>query len=150
MLTDLITLALLGTASVFALIELGLSAYVVSLGSVDTYSYWDPNYAGDGYGAYQYGTSKASAPAEVDFLLFCSLWTLLIAPTLIVLPMIWKFKTEVAGRDVHTVFGPLTLAVNTITAIFWLAGFAALANLYGGANAQGVAGALLAFAVMLW
>lgn len=150
MLTDLVTLALLGTASVFALIELGLSAYIVSLGSEHTYTYWDPNYAGAGYGAYQYGTRKASAPAEVDFLLFCSLWTLLVAPALIILPIVWKSKTKVAGQDVQTISGPLTLAMNAIATIFWLAGFAALANLYDGLNPQGIPGALLAFAVMLW
>lgn len=148
--TDLVTLVLLGTAAVFAIIELGLSAYIVSLGSERVYTYYDPNYAGTGYGGYQYGTRRATAPAEVDFLLFCSLWTLLVTPALIIFPIIWRTKANVGGRDKHTIFGPLTLALNAVTMIFWLAGFAALANLYGGGNPQGIAGALLAFAVMLW
>ena len=34
--------------------------------------------------------------------------------------------------------------------LFWLAAFAALADLYNGFSPEGVVGAQLAFAVMLW
>merc|ERR1712230_242905 len=45
--------------------------------------------------------------------------------------------------------GWATLGVNFVTWVFWLAGFSALAAFFGG-NPRGTAGALLAFAVMLW
>lgn len=147
---DIITLVLLGTSGVFSIIELGLSAYVVSIGSVQAYEYWDPNYDGTGYGGYQFGIRKGAAPGEVDFLLFCSLWTLLLASALIILSIVWASKSRIAGKDIHSVFGPLTLALNAITMVMWLAGFAALANLYGGVNPQGILGALLAFPILLW
>lgn len=147
---DIVTLVLLGTSAVFSIIELGLSAYIVSIGTAQVYEYWDPNYAGTGYGGYQFGTRKGGAPDEVNFLLFCSLWTLLLAPALIILPIFWASKSRIAGKDIHTIFGPLTLALHAITMVFWLAGFAALANLYGGVNPQDIPGALLAFAILLW
>lgn len=59
------------------------------------------------------------------------------------------FGTRSRG-DVERWFTPTTIALNAVTMIFWLAGFAADADLYNGFSPRGTAGALLAFAVMLW
>jgi Membrane-associating domain len=128
---DFAILPLLATTLVFAIIELGLSAYSVSIFSEN---------------------QLGSAPGPVNFLVFASLWTMLITPIFIALPMLGdrnnRFWLNSFGRPAAWV-APVTLAINAVTMIFWLAGFAALANLFGGYNPQGVPGALLAFAIML-
>lgn len=152
---DLVFLPLLATALVFAIIELGLSAYTDSIATqaVEVESY-DPCYAGCGYGGYDFNgeTEPGDAPGSVKYLVFASVWTMLITPALAILPMLGhrynKFWIDSSGNPAAWV-APLTLALNAVTMIFWLAGFAALANLFGGTAPQGIAGALLAFAVML-
>jgi hypothetical protein len=115
-----------------SIIELGLSAYAVSV-TDQTYRY--------GYGVYEGHT-----PSEYAFLLFASIWTILAVGTLAVLAFLSDRK---GGVSRPSWLGFATLAVNFVTWVFWLAGFSALAALYGG-PVRGTAGALLAFAVMLW
>lgn len=122
-LTDLSILVLLCTAFVFSIIELGLSA-------------WAVNVTPSGY----------IANDRFGFLVFCSVWTILVTAFLIAFPY---FGTRSRG-DVERWFTPTTIALNAVTMIFWLAGFAADADLYNGFSPRGTAGALLAFAVMLW
>ena len=130
---DIAILALLGTALVFSIIELGLSAYVVSL--------TDRSYN------YGYGTYRTETPGEYAFLLFDSLWTLLVVGVLAALDFFGARRGGVSRP--YPWLGWATLALNFLTWVFWLAGFAALAAFFGG-NPRGVGGALLAFAVMLW
>lgn len=122
-LTDLSILALLGTALVFSIIELGLSAWAVDV-----------------------TPSGSEANGRFGFLVFCSVWTIFVTGFLIAFPY---FGTPSRG-DVERWYSPLTIALNLGTMIFWLSGFAADADLYNGYNPRGTAGALLAFAVMLW
>jgi hypothetical protein len=126
---DLAILGLLGTILVFSIIELGLSAWAVSV--------TDGTYYGRRY----------DSPGEFGFLLFASLWTLLVVGVLTVLEFLGGRKGGVSHR--FSWLGWATLATNFVTWVFWLAGFSALAAFYGG-NPRGAAGALLAFAVMLW
>lgn len=125
---DLAILGLLATILVFGVIELGLSAYAVSV--TDGNRYW-----------------RGDAPGEYGFLLFASLWTLIVVGVLATLEFFGGRKGGVSHR--YSWLGWATLAVNFVTWVFWLAGFSALAAYYGG-NPRGTAGALLAFAVMLW
>lgn len=125
-LVDTCIFGLLVAGLITSIIELGLSADIVSL--FDGYDYW----WGD------------SAPeSRSDFLLFCSIWSILITVLLMLIPFL--------GRNVHghSLTSPVTLVLTTLTMIFWLAGFAAFANLFVGAP-TGIAGATLAFAVIAW
>lgn len=126
---DLAILGLVGTILVFSIIELGLSAWAVSV-TDRTYYYYRQN-----------------TPGEYGFLLFASLWTLIGVAVLTVLEFMGGRKGGVSHR--FSWLGWATLVYNAVTWVFWLAGFSALAAFYGG-NPRGAAGALLAFAVMLW
>ena len=120
-LLDLTILILLGTALVFSIIELGLSAYAVNVTSdffVEANSRW-------------------------SYIVFASLWTILVT----IFYIVWPFFSR--RNDRERVMAPLTLALNFITMIFWVAGFGAVADMYHGAPG-GTAGAILAFGVMLW
>jgi hypothetical protein len=129
--TDITILVLLIAGLVFSIIEVGLSAYSVS--------FWDNYYA------FYYG----SAPGYLSFLLFASLWTMLRTGFRLVRQLRkTQFPVDASGRPVAWV-PILTLVINTITMIFWLAGFAAYVSLLHGLTPIGVLGALLAFAVML-
>ena len=148
---DIVLLALLGSALVLSIIELGLSAYTVSLHWYSAYSTYDPNYAGTGYGAYDYGYKRGSPPGEVSFLLFDSLWTLLVCAFLIGYPMLKRrSRNAISSNNSNKWLTPLTLTLTVLTMIFWLAGFAALAHRYNGADVTNIAAALLAFPILLW
>lgn len=128
---DLALIALLATAFLFSIIELGISAYAVSV--TDGRTIRGVRYRGD-------------VPGEYAFLLFASLWTLLAIGVLGALDFLG------ARRGVSHPYpwlGWAALGVNFVTWVFWLSGFAALAAYFGG-TAVGTAGALMAFAVMLW
>lgn len=124
---DIVILALLVAAVVCSIIELGLSAYIVSS-------------LRDVFGRY-YGGRVSST---FNFTVFASIWSLLVSLFLLG----WGFVSRSRGGS-EGIFAPLTLALNTITMIFWLAGFAAVADLYDGAPG-GTPGALIAFGVILW
>jgi hypothetical protein len=124
---DIIIFALLVAALVFTIIELGLSAYVINITlslyvSISTYNY----------------------------LLFCSLWSFLVTGFLLVWVSLARGKSPVAKTSSEKWLGPVTLALNFLTAVFWLAAFTSLADVYNGYNVEGVLGAQLAFAVLLW
>lgn len=127
--TDLAILGLMATILVFSIIELGLSAYAVSVTDGTYYGY------------------RRHTPGEYAFLLFNSLWTLLVVGALAVLDFLSGRKGGISRP--YPWLGWATLGLTFITWVFWLAGFSALAAFFGG-NPQGTAGALLAFAVMLW
>ncbi|KAF2097112.1 hypothetical protein NA57DRAFT_77367 [Rhizodiscina lignyota] len=92
------TLPLRATQAVFTVIVLGLTAYV---------SNWWNGYWHD------------MSPDEINFLLFCSVWTILSLAYLIVVP--WRFSNSAVGHK----YG--ILAAEALTMLFWFAGFVALA-----------------------
>lgn len=129
--TDIAILSLLITGLIFSIIEIGLSAYSIS--------YWEDYYA------VYYG----SAPGFISFILFASLWTVL-RTTFRLLRLLLKTRSPVDASGRPTKWVPIvTLVVNAVTMVFWLAAFAAYVNLLDGATATGLGGAILAFAVML-
>ncbi|CAG8981323.1 hypothetical protein HYALB_00005123 [Hymenoscyphus albidus] len=93
--TQAFTLPLRILQAVFGVIELGLTAYIVSR----YYGNW--------------------SPSQVDFLLFCSIWTLLILIYLVLAPI--RF-----ARFAHKY---AILGAEFVTMIFWFAGFIAFAVL---------------------
>ncbi|RVX68816.1 hypothetical protein B0A52_07471 [Exophiala mesophila] len=121
-LVDTTIFALLGVALVWSIIELGLSAYAVDVT-------WRSSVANSRFG----------------FLVFASLWTILVTAFFILFPM---FSRRSGGGEARCM-SPLTLVLNAVTMIFWLAGFAAVADMYISAPG-GTTGAILAFGVMLW
>jgi hypothetical protein len=90
------TLPLRVVQGLLAIIILGLTAYVVN-----------------DWNLYAYGGS----PTEVNFTLFCAVWTLLALAYLVVAPV--RFETAAHKFGI--------LAAEAITMIFWFAGFIALA-----------------------
>lgn len=123
-LIDISVFWLLTAGVVVSIIELGLTADVVSWFD-DDHDWWD------------------SFESRSDFLLFCSIWTILVTGFLIAIPFL--------GRSIygHKFLAPATLALTSVTMIFWLAGFAAFANLFEDAP-TGTVGATLAFAIIAW
>ena len=127
-LVDLSLFALYLTALLFSVIELGLSGYIVD---VTSNSYYSTN-------------------SRYAFALFCSIWTLLVAGFLVAFP----FLSRRGGNSIQSShherwMAPVTITLNALTFIFWLACFSSLADMYF-RSPRGVAGAQLAFAVMLW
>ncbi|KAI9741352.1 MAG: hypothetical protein M1834_003069 [Cirrosporium novae-zelandiae] len=121
--------------AVFAIIILGLMAYVANVFS-HTYTYYD-----DGF----YGTVNSSPPSRVNFMLFNACWTILALVFLVFIPYI-------AAEAAHKY---AILAVDAVTMIFWFAGWIALADLAGGLGGCGAtvcnaidAGA--AFGAFIW
>ncbi|KAK6428794.1 hypothetical protein LTR95_015062 [Oleoguttula sp. CCFEE 5521] len=107
------------------IITLGLTAYVADWWS----GYW-----------------HASAPSQVNFLLFCSVWAIIALIYLIVVP--WKFSHTQA----HHKFA--ILGFEGITMFFWFAGFIALAVFLGDrvcfGNVCSAAKAAAAFGAFEW
>ena len=124
---DLIIFALLLTSLVFTIIQLGLSAYIVSLTANRFYSV-----------------------STYDYLLFCSIWSFLVTGFLIIWAYLARSKSPIAKNGSEKWLSPMTLTLNFVTMVFWLAAFASLADMYHGYNPQNTLGAQLAFAVMLW
>ncbi|KAF2750125.1 hypothetical protein M011DRAFT_396754 [Sporormia fimetaria CBS 119925] len=92
-------LPLRGVQALFSIIVLGLTAYLVD----DARHWW------------------WSSPDSVDFLLFTSVWTLLVVAYLVLVPSRFpQFAHKYA-----------ILAVEAVTMIFWFAGWVAVAALWG-------------------
>ncbi|KAI0599112.1 membrane-associating domain-containing protein [Biscogniauxia sp. FL1348] len=115
-------------AALFSIIELGLTAYIVSW---YTGSYW----WGSGW-----------SPSRVNFMLFNSIWSLLVLAYVGLVPLY-----------AASLFRKLAaLVLNVVTTIFWFAGAIALAVYVGGpwdcgANtACGSLEAAVAFGFFLW
>jgi hypothetical protein len=88
------------------------------------------------------------SPSQVNFLVFCAIWSILAVVFLTVSP---RFDTQ--ARHIGHKF--TILAVDAVTAIFWFAGFIALAVLInvpdcGSDHACASAQASVAFGAFLW
>ncbi|OTB02709.1 hypothetical protein M426DRAFT_322461 [Hypoxylon sp. CI-4A] len=118
-------------AAVFAIIELGLTAYVAN-----QYNHWWSYYDDD----------NDASPSRVNFMLFNSVWSLLVLVYVGVTPL---YLTSVFHRLA-------ALALNAVTAIFWFAGSIALAVFVGGPydcrsdSFCGSIEAAVAFGFFLW
>lgn len=118
-------------AVVFSIVELGLTGYVVSL--------YDGTY-GNGY--YYAGNNS---PDRVNFMLFNSVWSLLVLAYIGLTPL---YLTSIFHRLA-------ALALEVITMIFWFAGSIALAVFIGvprchGNSWCGSTQAAVAFGFFLW
>jgi hypothetical protein len=98
-----VVLALRIIQLIFAIIVLGLEAYVAH--------WWNTYY-------------HSGSPSQINFLIFCSIWTLLALTYLIVVPL--RFADTIA----HHKFA--ILGVEALTMLFWFAGFVALAVFLSG------------------
>lgn len=135
--------ALLGSALLLAIVQLGLTGYVVS--------YWGDNYSDYSFdiGGYSYGTTvRASTPASLAFLIFAACWTILVIIAGLVLPWFFTRKGATTGK-LNTVLGIGFAVVYFVTMVFWLAGFGDLVAKLGG-NWSDYVNAIIAFAVILW
>lgn len=136
---NIIFYALLGTSFVFAIVELGLSAYVVAAYDNTTGGY---NNRGE------YLNVKVKAPAIVGFMVFASLWTMLVAVAALGLPWYYTRKGSVTPKF-NTILAASFVTTYFVTMVFWLASFADLAT-YLDYVSNDYYNAMTAFAVLLW
>lgn len=136
--------ALLGSALVLAIVELGLSAYVVS-----SWGEGRRKVSFSVYGGYSYHNVRSSTPGILVFLLFASCWTIWITIATAVLPCFLARKSAVKPA-LNTVLGITFAVVYFATMAFWLAGFADLATRLHGSKSIEYLDAIIAFAVLLW
>ncbi|CEJ54987.1 hypothetical protein PMG11_01271 [Penicillium brasilianum] len=136
---------LLGTALVFAIVELGLTAYVASIWTGDRETYtWDP------YQGYVYTTVHYSAPGILVFIIFSAVWTILVSAAALILPWFYTRKGAVT-RKLNTFLGVSFIVVYFVTFVFWLACFADIeADLGGATSYSDYLNAVIAFAILLW
>jgi hypothetical protein len=142
---NIVLYALLGTSLAFAIVELGLSAFLTSAYTgtreVGTWS---------AYSGYSYTTVNVKAPAILAFLVFSACWTILVTAAALVLP--WHFaKKGFVTAKLNTILASCFVGVYSVTMVFWLACFADLASLLGGGTSDSpYFNAILAFGVLLW
>jgi len=136
---NIVLYALWGTSLLFAIVELGLSAFVVS-------SFQNSTQEVETWGGFV--DVKVKAPAIVDFMVFSSLWTILVTVAAVVLPWYYTRKGSVTPK-LNTILASSFVAAYSVTMVFWLASFADLAT-YWNVIADSYNGALIAFAVLLW
>lgn len=135
---------LLGTSLAFAIVELGLSAYVATGWSGDQQVYsWDP------YQGYVYTTVHVSPPAILVFTLFTCCWTILACVAALVLPWFYTRKGFVSQK-LNAILGLSTIVFYFVTSVFWLACFADIVAELGGGSWIDLVNAIIAFAVLLW
>jgi hypothetical protein len=143
----IVPFTLLGTSFIFALIELGLSGYLVSLSSE---SQRVIQYEPSSSRGYSYRTVKASVPAILAFLVFTSVWTLLVSITAAALPWIFRRKLNEQAK-LDTIITAGLLGTYFVTMVFWLGCFADIAaSLSLVAGRSDYLNAVIAFAVLLW
>ncbi len=104
--------------------------------------YADTFYYRDAYGDYYV---NGASPSQINFLLFASIWTLLANLYLELTP---RLAPSLAHKFA-------VAAVDGLTALFWFAGFIALAAMVGGPDCGGarfceVLEAAIAFGAFLW
>lgn len=137
--------ALLGTAFIFSIIELGLSAYLVSrFRSVKS----DLDHYNDYFDDY-YDNYYVSMPAVFPFILFASIWTFLITPGAVASSWFLARRGPVS-RKINMLLGFVLVVVYFVTMVFWLAGFADVSYLMGNRFGSAYSDAIIAFGVLLW
>ncbi|KAG6042122.1 hypothetical protein E4U41_005670 [Claviceps citrina] len=131
-LPSIVTLALYGAIALFNIICLGLLAYAVN-----------------SWGHYIYFGYRSSSPSSANFMLFNTIWTILVLVYLAVIP-------RVAAALYRSV---VAVALLGVTTIFWFAGSVALAAFLGAGNCNDGSGfcsvyrasqAATAFGFFIW
>jgi hypothetical protein len=141
LLLSLILFSLLGTGLAFSIIELGMVAYGVHYYSqTATIEYYC------GYLETCNETVHGRVPDIVSFLMFSAVWSTLVTAVAIWLPL-WFHRQD--AHHHNSWLAPGLISVYFVTWVFWLAGFADLANDVG-TSATGIIAAILAFAVLNW
>ncbi|KAJ5698058.1 hypothetical protein N7462_000063 [Penicillium macrosclerotiorum] len=141
----IVLLVLLSVSLAFAIVELGLSAYVATFwGRSYKEYYWDP------YEGYVYKTVHESTPGILIFIIFSACWTILAVVAALVLPWFYARKGFVS-TTLNTILGIGFTVVYFVTSVFWLACFADIESLLGGATSSNdYLNAVIAFAILLW
>ncbi|KAJ5658899.1 hypothetical protein N7507_005350 [Penicillium longicatenatum] len=136
--------AILATSLVFAIIELGLCAYVATFyGGTYQELYYNA------YGSYGYKNVKTSTPPILAFLIFSACWTILITTGGVALS--WFYTRKGVSGKISTILGIVFTLVYFVTMVFWLACFADIASYLGGfVSFNDYFNAVIAFAVLLW
>lgn len=145
---DVFMLLLLGAAMVFSLVETGMLAYSIYMGDrVD----------GMAFGACQWSITHTNTFTEYNFLLLCSVWTLLVAPAIIISLITRRVGSSIGGPNKLPLFGPLILGLKAVTMVFWAGGAAALLRISIILNREipmyyfeGFFAAKLAFPIITW
>lgn len=137
---SIILLSLLSAALTFSLVELGLMAYAVwgFTQPVDVEYYC-------GFDVCD-GTVKGSVPQFAAFLMFCAVWSTLASAAAIGTPLFLHSRN---GHHHNSWLAPGLIVLYFLTWVFWLAGFADLANLIGTYGSP-IENAVLAFGVLSW
>ncbi|KAF7714013.1 Uncharacterized protein PECH_000539 [Penicillium ucsense] len=138
--------AILGTCLVFSIIELGLTAFVVSFfGGTHQEETWDP------YSGYSLTDVHYSTPGILSLMLFSAIWSILVSIAAVVLPWTYTRKGVPASRKLNTILGVSFIVTFFVTSVFWLACFADIAAQLGGdVSLSDYLNAMIAFAVLLW
>lgn len=142
---SIVLYALLGTSLAFAIIELGLSGFITA-----AYSGTQEVTTWSAYSGYSYNQVNVNPPAILVFLVFSSVWTILVTVAALILPWYYARKGFVTAK-LNTVLAAIFVAIYFVTMVFWLACFADLASLLGGGTStSSYYNAVLAFGVLLW
>ncbi|KAB8224297.1 hypothetical protein BDV33DRAFT_4715 [Aspergillus novoparasiticus] len=145
-LPQVVPFALLSTIFVFAVVELGLTGHLVSYFSQGSKEYrYDPSRNG-----YTSQTVTVAVPPILAFILFNSVWTMLVSVATAIIP--WVFRSK---ADTNAAFNKLItiglLGLYFVTTVFWLASFADMAaRLSYAAGKSDYVNAIIAFAVLIW
>ncbi|GMG39065.1 unnamed protein product [Aspergillus oryzae] len=145
-LPQVVPFVLLSTTFVFAVVELGLTGHLVSYFSQGSKEYrYDPSRNG-----YTSQTVTVAVPPILAFILFNSVWTMLVSAATAVIP--WVFRTK---ADTNAALNKLItiglLVLYFMTTVFWLASFADMAaRLSYAAGKSDYVNAVIAFAVLIW
>ncbi|KAE8420896.1 hypothetical protein BDV36DRAFT_86724 [Aspergillus pseudocaelatus] len=145
-LPQLLPFALLGTTFAFAVVELGLTGHIVSFFTQGNKEYrYDPSRNG-----YTSQTVTIVVPPILAFILFNSIWTMLVSVATAVIPWVFRSKAT-AGTALNKLITIGLLGLYFVTTVFWLASFAAMAarSTYGAGKSDYV-NAIIAFAVLTW
>ncbi|KAE8139005.1 hypothetical protein BDV38DRAFT_57775 [Aspergillus pseudotamarii] len=138
--------ALLGTTFAFAVVELGLTGYIVSLFTQGYTGYlYDPWTNG-----YTSQTVRIVVSPILAFILFNSIWTMLVSVATAVIPWVFRSKATV-GTGLNKLITIGLLGLYFVTMVFWLASFATVAaRLSYGAGESDYVNVIIAFAVLIW
>ncbi|KAB8201228.1 hypothetical protein BDV34DRAFT_229501 [Aspergillus parasiticus] len=145
-LPQVVPFVLLSTTFVFAVVELGLTGHLVSYFSQGSKEYrYDPSRNG-----YTSQTVTVAVPPILAFILFNSVWTMLVSVATAIIP--WVFRSK---ADTNAAFNKLItiglLGLYFVTTVFWLASFADMAaRLSYAAGKSDYVNAIIAFAVLIW
>lgn len=136
--------AITSAGFVFAVIELGLSAYLVSFFTTPSKTVY--GYVSDGESS---ETFHVKTPAILVFLLFSALWSMLVCVMGLSLPSILTKKGK-ATVKLNSILGVIFAVLYGVTWVFWLGCFAYLSYTLGPTITLDYWNALIAFAVLLW